>query len=195
MSIRHSHNLYFLEEFTDSISEYNHLVFEFTNESFINDEKNNIGSYQLDIDQIESSTNPFIGMLRDFAYHTLSKYYRIQNKCIHFEFWSYRVNHSKVESPLYIHSDNDNGDNIHTFILYTQKDDTIIDGNLSIYDSYNENSSLLEICNSDCFEVKDTIHIRTGTILCLNGDTVHCPNKMSGYGIRNCIVLMFKASK
>jgi hypothetical protein len=94
---------------------------------------------------------------------------------------------------LCIHSDNDNGDNIHTFILYTQKDDTIIDGNLSIYDSYDENPSLFRMCNSDYAAVKDTIPVHTGTVVCLNGNTVHCPNKMSGHGFRNCIVLMFKA--
>jgi hypothetical protein len=158
--------------YNDLLKQYNDLVKQYTIDtcSKILFDSSDMSSYD------DYNNNPKITQLIDFAYNTLKKYFKIRNECVHFEMWSYNPNNTKIISPLDIHTDNDNGDNIHTFILYTQKDNTIVDGNLTIYEGK-----------------PDIVTINTGDIVCLDGNTMHRPNDIGGTGFRNCIVLMFNA--
>jgi hypothetical protein len=124
---------------------------------------------------------PILKEYSEYAYNTLQKYFKIRNEIKLFEIWNYKLDNIEIESPLAIHTDNDNGDNIHTIILYTHKDSTIVDGNLSIYANSNEST------------FKTVVDTTENTIVCMSGNTYHKPNKMSGNGNRNCIVIQFDA--
>jgi hypothetical protein len=119
----------------------------------------------------------FINKFTDLCYNILKEYYPISKKCKLFELWKYEINNNTIKSPLAIHTDNDNGYNIHTIIIYTQKDNTVKGGNLFIYDDYEK--------------LVDIIDTKKGTVICMNGDTKHYPQDMSGKGIRSCVVLQF----
>ncbi len=115
----------------------------------------------------------------DTAYDILSTYYPIKKECRLFEIWKYQLDGDRtIESPLSMHTDNDNGDHIHTFILYTRKDPCINGGNLIIYKDGNG-------------EISSIVRPKAGTIVCMDGDTYHCPEMMSGIGTRSCIVIQF----
>jgi hypothetical protein len=166
--------------YNDLLKQYNDLVKQYTYTVLRNYNLDTYSKILFDSSNMLSyddyNNNPKITQLIEFAYNTLKKYFKIKNECVHFEFWTYNPNNTTIISPLSIHTDNDNGDNIHTFIIYTQKDNTIVDGNLTIYEGEPE-----------------IITVNTGDIVCLNGNTKHRPNDIGGTGFRNCIVLMFNA--
>ena len=117
------------------------------------------------------------------AFEILSKYYPVKNECRLFEIWKYQLNGERtIESPLTMHTDNDNGDDIHTFILYTRKDPGIHGGNLIIYKN----------CDG---EISAIVRPKAGMIVCMDGDTYHRPEMMSGIGTRSCVVIQFAKDK
>lgn len=184
MGLKQSRNTcekpFYQEVYPFSIIGINNLVNKYINHK----------SRYIELYQDEISTESIFKEFSEYAYNILSKYYKIHNKIRSFEIWSYYLNDKEIESPLAIHTDNDNGCNVHTIILYTHKDSTIVDGNLTIYDKF---KSYIFWDNKNAAP-KTVIDTKANTIVCLAGDTYHRPNKMQGTGSRNCIVIQFNAA-
>ena len=134
----------------------------------------------------------------DTAYNILSQYYPITKECKSFEFWKYVLDGERTVDS--IHTDNDNGDDIHTFILYTRKDTGINGGNLLFYkQEYGKSSKrknrTFTFYQKERGEIESIVRTETGTIVCIDGNAYHRPEMMSGVGVRSCIVLQFTRDK
>tara|TARA_B100001248_G_C27132104_1_gene340583 strand:+ start:42 stop:560 length:519 start_codon:yes stop_codon:yes gene_type:complete len=82
-----------------------------------------------------------------------------------------------VDSGLAWHCENDNYDDLITVLLYLHIDDTIKDGNLRYKDKDN---------------VKQTIKIKSGTTIIMDGEVPHKPQNPYGTGTRDLIIVSFK---
>ncbi len=114
----------------------------------------------------------------DTCYAILSQNYSIKKNCKRFEAWKHKVvNNEKLSHPFSIYNDTRIIRNTHIIIVCTKKDDTLNGGNLLIY---NDN------------KLENVLKLSSGSVLCINGNTFHSPQIMSGNGERNCIVLEFE---
>jgi hypothetical protein len=172
-----SYYLYSDEIETNIIEKLNYILNKYSKKcgGWLNDFYYHIDILVNSLEYLEYEKD-FINKFTDLSYNILSKYYPISKNCKLFELWKYEIDNNTIKPPLAIHTDNDNGDNIHTIIIYTKKDNTVKGGNLLIYDYE---------------KLIDIIDTKQGTVICMNGDTRHCPENMSGKGIRSCAVLQF----
>ena len=110
------------------------------------------------------------------------------------ELWSYHPSGNKLSSWLTIHEDDYGGVNykVETCIFYLRKDEIIEGGNLI----YLENTSPIK--KFMCFTINETdekkLEVKENMIVIMNGDLQHKPEDMSGWGLRNCIVVQFRSN-
>lgn len=128
----------------------------------------------LKIEEINNDDLPTLFKIRDFAYSVISKKFGVDKNTGFIEFWSYYPEGKVCDRMLDFHIDNFGATsyNVSTCIIYTQKDNTIIGGNMLIKSG--------------------TIPIEENDILLMDGDFIHRPELVSGYGYRNCVVVQFK---
>lgn len=71
----------------------------------------------------------------------------------------------------------------HTCLIYLQKDDTLNNGNLSIYPEEKNFMTFIGIEDREEYEIE----VKTGTVVVLDGMLNYSDQKCSGYGIKNYI--------
>lgn len=101
--------------------------------------------------------------------------YKIDNNNYHIDFHRYNLFGEKYNSELDWHEDDYGATNyeVCTAIFYLRKDKTIKGGDLLIKDH-------------------DKIIVADGTLLLLDGRTIHKPEDLNGTGCRDSIVVQFK---
>lgn len=95
-----------------------------------------------------------------------------------------------IESPFGIHKDNDEFENDHTCIFYTQKDDSLKGGNLDIYLEY----TYAQYFGLEKMKPLD-LGIKTGSVVVFDGDLYHEAQPCGGFGQRNLIIVNLSAKK
>lgn len=95
------------------------------------------------------------------------------------------------------HVDDDGYNNypVETCIFYTQKDESIIDGNLDYYIPDPNKAKKWYSKFIENYGEKQELKVENGTVALLSGNLYHCPQDYSGYGKRNCIVVQLRSLK
>ena len=86
-------------------------------------------------------------------------------------------NNKNIGSGLAWHCEEDNYPNLITVLFYLRKDKTIRDGNLK----YKDKNNNIKILN-----------IKSGTTIIMDGKVKHKPQKCSGTGCRDTIIISFR---
>ena len=123
---------------------------------------------------------PNISFIRDIASGLLDMYDFDHNKKIcYMDFIRYELDDQKkpVDSGLAWHCENDNYADLITVLFYLHKDNTIENGNLRYIDNHN---------------IKQTIEINSGTTIIMDGGVMHKPEKPTGSGRRDLIIVSFR---
>lgn len=123
--------------------------------------------------------NPYNLFLRDIGSNFLefNNFKHNKNKWF-IDIIRYNLNNDRdIDSGLAWHCENDNYPNVITLLLYLRFDKTIIDGNLRYKDINNK---------------KITLKITSGTTIIMDGNVIHKPQKLSGSGIRDLIIISFQ---
>ena len=92
---------------------------------------------------------------------------------------SFSASKTLQEHPLTWHTDDEAnliGCQVHTLILYLEKDDRITGGNL-----------IVKINNCD-----RTVIVQSKSIVLMRGDVIHVPEDISGEGLRRSMVFQFQ---
>ena len=123
---------------------------------------------------------PNISFIRDIASGLLDIYHFDHNKSVRYmDFIRYVMDDQKkpVDSGLAWHCENDNYPNLTSVLFYLHKDNTIKNGNLRYIDNHN---------------VKKTIEINSGKTIIMDGGVMHKPEKPTGSGRRDLIIVSFR---
>jgi len=123
---------------------------------------------------------PNISFIKDIASGLLDMYNFDHNKSIwYMDVIRYQLDGQikPVDSGLAWHCENDNYPNLTSVLFYLHKDNTIKNGNLRYIDNHN---------------VKKTIEINSGTTIIMDGGVMHKPEKPTGSGRRDLIIVSFR---
>jgi hypothetical protein len=98
---------------------------------------------------------------------------------------------STVASKFTIHAYNDAylDSNVVTCIFYTQKESSIIDGNLEYYADIKLKKGWFSGFFTK-YKQLGMIDVDAGNIVLMSGTQLHVPQICSGFGKRNCIVVV-----
>ena len=143
---------------------------------FIN--KNKKGLTRINLMKGYTKINPYIYFIIELASLILN-----ENNIKHFKNeWDIDIiqynlsGEIDVDSTLALHKEDDNGYNMVSVLFYLRKDDTLTDGNL-IYIDKDKN--------------KQKIIIKNETTIIMDGRVYHQPEKCSGCGYRQTIIVGF----
>jgi len=92
--------------------------------------------------------------------------------------------HELIHCPFGIHTDNEEFEDAHTCIFYTQIDEKLKGGDLDIYLEY----TLLQFIGLESMKPLD-LGIKTGSVVVFDGNLFHSAQPCSGFGYRNHIIV------
>lgn len=158
---------------------YNNLVEKYCVNIDVNTKT--IFNHQICSDYNDNIDENILFVVEEAKKRLLSNGFKIKDK-FYVEFWSYKC-FTSIETPLCIHQDDYGAVDypVETCIFYTQFDKDLEDGNLEIYNNFEE--------------MKECVYIKEGDIILLSGNLNHKPQNVKGNGIRNCIVVQIESSR
>ena len=179
--------------YTTELEQNESNVFNVLFDKYLKLKSNNekISSSQYDFDELNK--NHELNYIVDLAYDLMGLLnIPVKKSDGMIELWSYCPNGKKLSSSLAIHEDDYGGlpYKVETCIFYLRKDEGINNGNLI----YLENTKIREfMCLTFKNNVERKLEVKKNMVVVMNGNLEHQPEEMSGWGLRNCIVVQFKS--